>query len=205
MRKMFCLAACLFLSAGLNAAAADINIAVFNLQKTAAECDALTEARAALDGKFGEQKNALEKERTRLEKKVADFQAKKPTAKQQEDFAREQREYGEKAQAFMRLLQADEQRIRQDIDIVISQAAKNLAAAKGYTLVMDIADIVYYTPDMDITADMLAESNAVFKKIKEEVLKNTAPQNAAPAPAPAAPQNDGATGGKAPQQQRQGR
>jgi outer membrane protein len=210
MRYIACLAACFFLSASLNAAAADIKIAVFNLQKTAAECDALQEARTALDGKFGEQKNALEKDRLRLEKKASDFQSKKPTVKQQEDFAKEQREYGERAQAFMRLLQADEQRVRRDIDEVISRAAKNLAEAKGYTVIMDIADIVYYDPALDITDDMLAESNAVFKKIKDDLLKSGPPQNAAPparnATVPAAPQR-GAAGGNAanPQQQSQGR
>jgi outer membrane protein len=210
MRYIACLAACFFLSASLNAAAADIKIAVFNLQKTAAECDALQEARTALDGKFGEQKNALEKERLRLEKKASDFQSKRPTAKQQEDFAREQREYGEKAQAFMRLLQADEQRVRRDIDEVISRAAKNLAEAKGYAVIMDIADIIYYDPALDITDDLLAESNAVFKKIKEDLLKSGGPHNTAPparnATVPAAPQR-GAAGGNAakPQQQPQGR
>jgi outer membrane protein len=212
MRHIACLAACLFLSASLNAAAADIKIAVFNLQKTAAECDALQEARTALDGKFGEQKNTLEKERLRLEKKASDFQTKTPTTRQQEDFAREQREYGEKAQAFMRLLQADEQRVRRDIDEVISRAAKNLAAVEGYTLIMDIADIVYYDPALDITADMLAASNTVFKKIKEDLLQNGPPQDAAPAapPAgnvapPAAPQRDAGGNAAKPQQQPQGR
>ncbi|MDR2123421.1 MAG: OmpH family outer membrane protein [Desulfovibrio sp.] len=202
MRYIACLAACLFLSASFDAAAADSKTAVFNLQKTAAECDALQEARAALDSKFGEQKNSLEKERLRLEKKASEFQNKKPTAKQQENFVREQREYGEKAQAFMRLLQADEQRVRRDIDEVISRAAKNLAESKGYTLIMDIADIVYYDSALDITADMLAESNAVFKKIKEDMLKSGPPQGAAPpagnAPAPAVPQR-GAAGGNAAQ------
>jgi outer membrane protein len=210
MRYLVCLATCLLLSSSLNAAAADAGIVVFNLQKTAAECDALQEARAALDGKFGEQKNVLEKERMRLEKKASDFQNKKPTARQQEDFAKEQREYGEKAQAFMRLLQADEQRVRRDIDEVISRAAKNLAAAAGYTLIMDISDIVYYAPALDITDAMLAESNAVFKKIKEDILKSGPPQSAAPtappaqnATTPAAPQRGGAAGSNAPKPQQQ--
>jgi outer membrane protein len=212
MRYIACLAACLFLSASLNAAAADVKIAVFNLQKTAAECDALQEARMALDGKFGEQKNALEKERLRLEKKASDLQSKKPTAKQQEDFAKEQREYGEKAQAFMRLLQADEQRVRRDIDEIISRAARNLAEAKGWTLIMDIADIVHYDPALDITTDMLAESNAVFKQIKEDILKSGPPQNITPAApparnatAPAAPQRGAAGGNTAGPQQQQSR
>jgi outer membrane protein len=199
MRNLLCLAACLVLSAALNATAADLNVVVFNLQRTAAECDALREARVALDGKFGEQRNSLEQERLRLEAKAVEFQKKKPSAKQQEGFAKEQREYGEKAQAFMRLLQADEQRVRRDIDEVISLAAKNLADSKGYTLIMDIADIVYAAPALDITNDMLAESNAVFKKIKEDLLKSGPPQNAAPA-APAAQTPPAA----APQQQKQG-
>ncbi|MDR0827037.1 MAG: OmpH family outer membrane protein [Desulfovibrio sp.] len=191
MRKLFCLAAIFLFCAASGAAAADLSIAVFDLQKVAADCDAIQTAREAIDSKYGTQKTLLEKDRAGLEKKMEGFKGKKPTPKQQEDFAREQREYAERAQAFMRLLQADELRIRQDIESVINDAAKNLAGRKGYTLVMDIASIPFFDPKLDITPDMLAETNAVFSKLKEEMLKNAPAQGAAPAQnAPAAGQSN---------------
>lgn len=181
MRKIFCLAAVFLLCAAPDAGAAGLSIAVFDLQKVAAACDAVQDARAAIDSKYGAQKMLLEKDRAALEKKMESFQAKKPTPKQQEDFAKEQREYAERAQAFMRLLQADELRVRQDIDSVINQAAENLARQKGYSMVMDIASVPYYDPGLDVTEAMLAETNAVFKKIKDEMLKSGPPQGVAPA------------------------
>ncbi|MDR1490462.1 MAG: OmpH family outer membrane protein [Desulfovibrio sp.] len=189
MRKIFCLATAFLLCAAPDAGAAELSVAVFDLQKVAAACDAVQDARAAIDSKYGAQKMLLEKDRAALEKKMEGFQAKKPTPKQQEDFAKEQREYSERAQAFMRLLQADELRVRQDIDSILNQAAENLAKRKGYSLVMDIASIPYYDSNLDVTGDMLAEANVVFKKIKDEMLKSGPPQNApaatnATAPAP---------------------
>jgi outer membrane protein len=167
MRKILCLAAC-FLMLGAATASAE-NIVVFDLQQVAGDCDALKEARAALDAKFGPQKTELEKERGGLEKKAEEYQKKKPTDKQLEAFAKQQREYGDKAQAFMRLLQADELRVRQDIDTVINRATKNLAARKSYTLILDVALVPYADPKLDVTADMLTETNIAWKQIRKEL------------------------------------
>ncbi|MDR2800704.1 MAG: OmpH family outer membrane protein [Desulfovibrio sp.] len=198
MRKIFCLAAVFLLCAAPGAGAAELSIGVFDLQKVAAACDAVQDARAAIDSKYGAQKMLLEKDRAALEKKMEGFQTKKPTPKQQEDFTKEQREYTERAQAFMRLLQADELRVRQDIDSVINQAAENLAKRKGYSLVMDIASIPYYDSKLDVTEDLLAETNVVFKKIKDEMLKSGPPQGAATNATAPAPRN-ARPGGAAPQ------
>jgi Skp family chaperone for outer membrane proteins len=205
MRKIFCLAAAVLLCAAPDAGAAELSIAVFDLQKVAAACDAVQDARAAIDSKYGAQKMLLEKDRAALEKKMEGFQTKKPTPKQQEDFSKEQREYAERAQAFMRLLQADELRVRQDIDSIINQAAENLARRKGYSMVMDIDSIPYYDSNLDVTGDMLAEANAVFKKIRDEMLKSGPPQDApaatnatAPAPRNATAPGNARSGGTAP-------
>ena len=56
------------------------------------------------------------------------------------------REYTEKAQAFVRVFQADEMRVRKDIDTVITAAAKELATQKGYSFVLDTAAAVYVDP-----------------------------------------------------------
>ena len=123
MRKILCLAACfLILSAAV--AHAEGEVVAFDLQKVARECDALKVAIEAVEKKFGPQKDELEKERGGIEKKAADYAKKKPTDKQQKDFEEERRKYTEKAQAFMRLYQADEMRVRTDIYTVIVTAAK---------------------------------------------------------------------------------
>lgn len=171
MRKILCLAAC-FLLFSAAAAHAQEGIVVFDLQKVAADCDALKEAKKALDEKFGPQKAELEKEREVFERKTAELQQadpKKITNKQKEDYTKQQRDYTEKAQAFMRLLQADELRVRTDIDTVINRAAKELAVRKGYAMILDAGLVPYADPKLDITNDMLTETNAVWKVIKKEL------------------------------------
>lgn len=163
MRTILCLAVCFVLLSAASAQAAD-TIAVFDLQKVAADCDALKAAKESMDAKFGPQRGELEKERATLEKQGEAFQKKKPTEKQYNDFVQKQREYQEKAQAFMRLLQADELRVRTDIDNVIMEAAKQLSVANGYSMMLDIAAVPYVDPKLDVTEAMLGKANEVWNK-----------------------------------------
>ena len=166
MRTIVSLAVCFLLLSAV-AAHAEPAIAVFNVQKVAAECDALQEAKAALEKKFGAQKESLEKQRDSIEKKAAALKG-KATEKQQAELSKMHREYSEKAQAFVRVFQADELRVRRDIDTVISTAAKELAAKKGYSLILDSGAAVYFEAKFDVTNEMLAETNAVWAKSKTE-------------------------------------
>lgn len=163
MRKILLLSCVyVFLFAGI--AHAEGQIVVFDLQKVAAESEALAVAKKSMDDKFGSEKADLEKQRADLEKKAAEYQKKAPTDKQRQEFVKQQREYQEKAQAFVRLLQADEMRVRKDIDTLISRAAKALAERNGYTLILEAEAAPYFDPKLDITAAMLAETNAQWKK-----------------------------------------
>lgn len=167
MRRILCLAVCFVLFSTAAAQAADA-IVVFDLQKVAAECDALKTAKEAMDSKFGPQRDELEKERTAIEKQGEGFQKKKPTEKQYNDFVKKQREYQEKAQAFMRLLQADELRVRTDIDTVIMEAAKQMAVANGHSIILDTAAVPYVDAKLDVTDAMLVKANEVWKAMGAE-------------------------------------
>jgi outer membrane protein len=162
-------------------ARAETGFAVFNVQKVVTECDALQEAKTAMEKKFGGQKDALEKQRSELEKKITASKGKTNQA----DLAKMQREFSEKAQAFMRVLQAEEARLRKEIDAVITSAAKELARKKGYSAILDSAAAVYCDPANDVTDAMLAETNALWKQSKE----NPAPAKDAKDPAKA-PRSD---------------
>jgi outer membrane protein len=163
MRKILLLSLVfVFLSATV--AWAEGEIVIFDKHKVAAESEALQAARGTLDGKFGVQKNELEKERAELEKMAAEYQKKAPTEKQVQEFMKRQEEFSEKGQAFMRLLQADEARVRQDIDMLINRAAKEFAGRKGYVLILDSVVAPYFAPKLDVTSEMLNETNAQWKK-----------------------------------------
>jgi outer membrane protein len=183
MRRIVCLAACFLLFSIASARAAG-DVVAFDLQKVARECDALKVAIDALEKKYGGQKDELEKERNAIEKKGEEYTRKKPTDKQQKELDEQRRKYMEKAQAFMRLYQADEMRVRTDIDTVILAAAKDLAARKGYAMVLDTAAVPYVSPGLDVTNDMITEANEVWKKMNsagQESSPQSAPQTAPPA------------------------
>ena len=175
MRKIVLLAFCfVLLSAAV--ARAEEKFAVFDLQKVAAECEALQAAKSAIEEKFGSKRQELEKERSALEKKSADFSKKKPTEKQIQDFTKQQREYQEKTQAFMRLLQADEIRVRTDIDSLIRAASKALAERDGYTMIFDVMAVPYFDAKLDISPAMLAATNEEWKKMQADGAAQTKPQ-----------------------------
>ena len=165
MRKGILLSLC-FLLLSTVAAHAQPNIAVFNAQKLATESKALEDAKATLDKKFGPQKAELEKQRVSLEKKAAAIKG-KPSEKQQAELSKLHRQYTEKSQAFVRVLQGDELRIRQEIDALIVAAAKKVAADKGYTLILDASAVVFVEPNADITALMLETVNALWEEGKK--------------------------------------
>ena len=168
MRKILGVAICfVLLSAGV-VHAADLNVAVFNVQKVASECDALQEAKTALEKAYSKQKTEIEAQRAALEKKAKGMTA-KSTEAQQAEFRRMQREYSDKANAYVRSVQADEVRIRKDIDTVITEAAKELAKKKGYTIILDSSTAaIYADPSMDVTNDMLTEANTWWKNSKKK-------------------------------------
>ena len=139
-------------------------IAVFDKHKVLTESDALAVAREALDNKFGAQRAGLEREHAELERIAVELQRQAPTEQQIQTFMRQQEEFSEKAQVFMRLLQIDEERVRRDIDALINRAAKDLAERKGYVLVLDSMAVSYFEPKLDVTAEMLNETNALWKK-----------------------------------------
>lgn len=160
MRKILCLSAVFVLLSAAAAHSQGSNIAVFDVQKVATQSEMLKSARAEIDKKFGKQKSDLEKERDSIEKKAEEFQKKRPTEKQQAALAKQHREYTEKTQAFMKLLQAEEGRIRQDLEKVIAEAAKELATKKNYDIILDRAAVPYFAPQLDVTNELLQEVNA---------------------------------------------
>lgn len=199
MRILFCLAVCLVLLSAPQAQAAELNIVVFDLQKVAADSDSLKEAKSFLDTKFGPQKTELEKEREAIEKKAADLEKErdaiaaapekqreakaKALEKKLQDFAKLQRDYSEKAQAFMRILQADELRVRTELDAIITRAAQSLAKRKNYSMILDVALVPYADPSLDVTNDMLTETNAVWKMVGKEAQEKAQSDAAQAAPA----------------------
>lgn len=165
MRKILALAVCsVFLFAAT--AHADLSIAVFDLQDVAAKSDVLKEGQAAVNKAFKPRKDKLDKDAEVLKGK-ADAVAKGATEAQRTEFLNLQRAYNESATAYMDELQKAELRIRQDVDLVILEAAKKYAKKKGYNLILDSNSALYFEDSMDVTKEMLTEVNAQWRSMKK--------------------------------------
>jgi outer membrane protein len=163
MPRILCFALCFLLLSAVAVQAEEFKFGVFDVQKVAAESDALKMAKEDVDKRFGKQRTDLEKERDDIEKKAESFKKKAPTEKQQKALQKQHREYQEKTQAFMKILQAEEMRIRQGLEKAITQAAKAVAVKNGYLLILDKAAAPYFDPRQDVTSEILMEVNNITK------------------------------------------
>jgi outer membrane protein len=167
MRIALALAVCLtLLSAAV--ARAETRIAVFNLQKVITESDVLKEAQAAIKKEFDPRRNSLEQEKTALQKLADSFGSNMPTEQQRKDFGTKERDYAQKANAFMSDFQKAELRVRSDVDRVIIAASASYAKKKGYDLILDSAAVPYFSGALDVTNDLLSETNAQWRSMKKK-------------------------------------
>jgi outer membrane protein len=167
MRIALILAVCFtLLSAAV--ARAEVRIAVFNLQKVVAECDVLKEAQTAIKKEFDPRRNTLEKEKTSLQNLAESLNKSVPTEQQRKDFLAREQDYAQKANTFLSDFQKAELRVRGDVDRVIIAAAASYAKKKGYDLILDNAAVAFATGAMDVTADMLSETNAQWRSMKKK-------------------------------------
>ena len=167
MRIALVLAVCLtLLSAAV--ARAEVRIAVFNLQKVVAECDVLKEAQAAIKKEFDPRRTALEKEKTALQKLAESLNGSVPTEQQRKNFQAREQDYAQKANAFLGDFQKAELRVRSDVDRVIIAAAASYAKKKGYDLILDGAAVAFAAAAMDVTTDMLSETNSQWRSLKKK-------------------------------------
>lgn len=163
------LAACIVFAG--SAFAADVNIGIFNSQAIAMESDAAKASQQKMQGQYGNERNQLEKQAKDLQAKGQDLQAKAATMsdkareEKQMEFLKQRREFEEKSRAFARKVEAAENEIRQGMAQNIYQAAENIAKQKKLDLILDAASgsVMFATPKMDVTKEVLAEVNRIWK------------------------------------------
>lgn len=171
MRKIVALALCLMFFALPAANAADLKIAVFDLQKVAVDSQVYKDAKRTFNSTFEPRRAALAKEGETAEKAEMKLTA-SSSQKDRENAQKLKTAYAQKLGSYMEDLQKAEARLRMDVDTIIVTAAENCAKKKGYNLVLDITAPVYSDGKyagaiVDITKDVLAEANSLWSKAKK--------------------------------------
>jgi len=96
-------------------------------------------------------------------------------------------EMGRYQQQYYQFMQQGQNKIMQSVFGGITQASEKIAAAKGYTMILNKQACFYNAPTLDVTADMIKEMD---KNFEDEAKKQAAatPPVSAVAPVAAAPE-----------------
>ncbi len=148
----------------VSVAFAEVKIGVVDMQVIATESEPAKDARKKMESKYGKEKTTLEKEAKTLQAKAESLQ-KSPTEEKRVEFIRLKREFDEKSRNFALKIEQDEVKIRQDMVTLVFRASYEVAQSKGFNYVVDITagGVLYAEQSMDLTKDVLAEVNKLWK------------------------------------------
>jgi outer membrane protein len=159
---------CLALAHFSQIVSAQVKVAVINLQKAVLESDEIKKASNDLEAKFKPRQQELEKLQSEIQVIQQQLQsnAGKLNPQAEADLnaqgAKKQRDLQRKGED----LQADVDRERNEILGKSTQkmgaVVKKLAEEKGYDLVVDISNTIYFKPALEITNDALAAYNKAY-------------------------------------------
>ncbi len=147
---------------------APTKVAVVSLQRAVLESAEIKKASAELEAKFRprqQQMEQLQKEIQGLEQQLREGQGKLTPAAEADLTAQGQRKQRD-LQRQTEDLQQDVERERNEIlsksSRQMSEVVKKIAEAKGYDVVIDVTNTVFFKPALEITNDAIAEYNKVY-------------------------------------------
>jgi len=164
--RLFGLTSALFLFAGL--ASAQTKVAVINMQRAVLESDEIKKASDAMESKFKPRQQEIEKLQRDLQNIQQQLQAGagKLTQQAEADLTAQGQKKQRDLQRLSEDLQADVDRDRNDVlgksTQKMQEVVKKLAEEKGYDVVVDVSNTVYFKPALEITAEALAAYNKTY-------------------------------------------
>ena len=176
MRKvlMMTLAVCMLLAG--TAFAADSNavpaakIGVVDMQTVATQSEPAEAAKKLMEDKFGKERSALEKQGEALKKKAESLKNPKISEEKKLDFIRSKQDLDQKTRNFLRKVEQEEVKLRQDMVTLVFSATYEVARTKGFNFVVDVTagGVLYADQSMDLTQDVLTEVNKLYKEKKND-------------------------------------
>ena len=159
---LLCFALALF--AGL--ASAQVKVAVVNVQKAMLDSDELKKASAEMEAKFKPRQDELTKLQSDLQSIQQQLGSGRLTPQASADLQAQGAKKQREAQRIADDLQADIERDKQEIlaraSSKMQEILKKLAEEKGYDVVIDVTQAVYFKPALEITNDALAAYNKAY-------------------------------------------
>lgn len=171
------LAALFFSSPAFGADAAatppPVKIGVVDMQAVATQSEPAKAAKDQLEAKYGKDRAALEKQGASLKKQAEALKNPKTSDEKRRAFIRAKQKLDNETRNFLRKVEQDEMKLRQDMVTLIFSATYEVARAKGYNFVVDVTagGVLYADQSMELTQDVLAEVNKLYKEKKPETDK----------------------------------
>ena len=154
------------LAALATTASAQMKIGVVNTQQAMLDSDELKKASTELEKKYKPRQDELQKLTNDLESIKQQIAGGKLNQQAVADLTAQGTRKQRDAQRISDDLQADADRDRQDILGKTAQrmqdVVKKLAEEKGFDLVIDVSQTLYFKPAFDLTADALAAYNKAY-------------------------------------------
>jgi outer membrane protein len=168
--RLFMVCSALFLMA--KAGSAQVKVAVINLQRAVLESEEIQKVSAAMETKYKPRQQELEKIQRDLQGIQQQLQAGagKLTPQAEADLTAQGQRKQRDMQRMSDDLQADVNAERTDIlgksSQKMAEVVKKLAEEKGYDVVVDVSNTVYFKPALEITAEALAAYNKAYPAAK---------------------------------------
>jgi outer membrane protein len=157
---------CLALASLATVASAQLKIGVVNVQKAMIDSDELKKVSAAVEAKYKPKQDELLKLQQDLQSIQTQLQSNKLTPQAQQDLQLQGQRKQRDAQRLSDDLQQEFDRDRQDIlgkaAAKMTEVVKKVAEEKGFDVVIDVSQALYFKPAMDISADVLAAYNKEY-------------------------------------------
>ena len=153
-----------------NDAAPAVKIGVFDMQTVATQSEPAKAMKKMMDDKYGDEKKKLEKQGEALKKKAEGLKNPKVGEDKRVAFIRAKQDLDQKTREFMRRVEQDEVKMRQQMVTLIFEATKNVAEEKKFTYVVDLTagGVVYADVSMDLTDAVQKEVDKLYKAKKSE-------------------------------------
>lgn len=161
------LSACLLLSG--TAMAADMKIAVVDMQTAGMQSEANKASRQKFEPMFAEDAGSLSKQKDAFEKKIKDFESQRgkldQKAFEQRRMAlqKEGQEIGEKDSMMRQKVEMTLNAVNDEMNKLAVKAAADVAKAKGLDLILPQNSALYSSGAMDVTTDMVEAMNRIWK------------------------------------------
>jgi outer membrane protein len=159
---------CLALSSLSGLALAQTKVAVINLQRAVLESNEIKKASTALELKYRPRQAELEKlqqDLERIQQTLQNGQGKlspQGEAELQAEGTRKQTSLTRKSEDLQKDVDAERNEILGKSSKQMQEVVGKLAAEKGFDVVVDISNTVFFKPALEITADAITAYNAAY-------------------------------------------